>query len=120
MRYFDGRYDGMSRPFHAIYFRALTLLYPVAADAPDLQQAILAAVRSYADWAWGTMRDGSSNVNQFPDDYGLPQLLNQGALVSVLADLSACEAMSISQTSASSGESANTQEDIGQARAWRR
>lgn len=103
LAYYKDGYEGQSPPFNAIYFRALRQLYPAASDAPDLQQAILAAIRSYADWAWDNMRDSRSNVNQFPDDYGLPQLLNQGALVSVLADLSACEMMSASQAQASSG-----------------
>jgi hypothetical protein len=78
---YAGRYFEQAPAFNAIFFRNLLLLHASTSD-PQLRADIIGALSSYAHEAWSRRRP---HDDLLPRADGAVTLLDQGALVSVLA-----------------------------------
>ncbi len=78
---YAGHYFDQPPAFNAIFFRNLLLLHAATSD-PELQVDIINALSSYAEEAWSRRRP---HDDLLPRVDGAVTLLDQGALVSVLA-----------------------------------
>ena len=80
MAKFAGEYEKQPAAFNAIFFRNLLLLHHATEDE-QLQSEIRDAMRGFADAAWNEARDRRDLLHL----RGLPTLLDQSAIVQVLA-----------------------------------
>jgi Glycosyl hydrolase family 76 len=80
LRKFAGEYEKQPPAFNAIFFRNLLLLHDSSQDE-ELRGEITAAMRAFADAAWHEARDRRDLFHL----RGLPRLLDQSAMVQVLA-----------------------------------
>ncbi len=80
MAKYAGEYEKQPAAFNAIFFRNLLLLHHATEDV-QLRTEILDAIRSFADAAWNEARDRRDLLHL----RGLPTLLDQSAIVQVLA-----------------------------------
>jgi hypothetical protein len=80
---YAGDYERQPASFNAIFFRNLLLLHAVSDDT-GLREEILGAMRGFADAAWSEARDRRNLFHL----RGRPTLLDQSAMVQVLALLS--------------------------------
>jgi hypothetical protein len=81
LRHYEGAYERQPAAFNAIFFRNLLQLHAATSD-DGLRADIIAAMRGYADRAWSDHRDADDGF-RFSD--GAPTLLDQSAMVQVLA-----------------------------------
>ncbi len=87
-----GNFEGQPPSFNVMLFQNMLMLYPYAGSA--LQNSMLQAMQSYADWAWNntSARDPNTNLFYF-NDAGQPvlgtgqaaQLRDQGAMTQLYA-----------------------------------
>jgi hypothetical protein len=80
MAKFAGEYEKQPAAFNAIFFRNLLLLHHATEDE-QLRAEIHGAARAFADAAWNEARDRRDLLHL----RGLPTLLDQSAIVQVLA-----------------------------------
>jgi hypothetical protein len=80
MAKFSGVYEKQPAAFNAIFFRNLLLLHHATKDE-QLRTEIHGAMRAFADAAWNEARDRRDLLHL----RGLPTLLDQSAIVQVLA-----------------------------------
>jgi hypothetical protein len=80
MAKYAGEYEKQPAAFNAIFFRNLLLLHAASQDE-QLRTEILDAMRAFADAAWNEARDRRDLLHL----RGLPTLLDQSAIVQVLA-----------------------------------
>lgn len=85
--YFASRYARQDPAFNAIFFRNLLLLSRPAMSNPSLRDAIVRAMRSYADWAWDTQRDPETGLFWRNREAGRAHLIDQAAMVQINACL---------------------------------
>jgi Glycosyl hydrolase family 76 len=78
-------YVSHSYAFNAIYFRGLLQLYTVTGDT-SLKNAIMLALETYAEDVWNNYRS-PNNLFSFPASQTTYQLLDQGAMLQILASL---------------------------------